>query len=168
MPTPSIQRQGPVQRLCFLLPCWHCVRPHLALQLPSLVPHRHGVLAQARLLRGPIQCHLLASSPVPTAYGQTPSASPPRKAAATTMSLLRHAMCACTLIALSLHQANPLSLPPCAGPRCPHAMRGSRTRPLSFICPSHHHCLPPISHPSHASPLFLLLRRCQAAFHPRV
>jgi hypothetical protein len=105
MPAPSTQRQGPAHRLCFLVPCWHCVRPHLALQLPSLVPRRHIVLAQARLPRGPVQRHYLASSPVLTAYGQTPSASPPPKAAATATSLLRLAAHACTPVTLPPRRA---------------------------------------------------------------
>jgi hypothetical protein len=105
MPVPSTQRQGPTQRLCFLLPHWHCVWPRLALQLPSLAPRRHGVLPHAHLPHGPIQCHPLSSSPVPTTYEQTPSASPPRKAAATVTSLLRLAVRACTPVALPLRRA---------------------------------------------------------------
>jgi hypothetical protein len=57
MSMPSTQRQGPMQHLCFLLPCWHYVRPRLTLQLPSLAPHRHSVLAHARLSRGHVQRH---------------------------------------------------------------------------------------------------------------
>jgi hypothetical protein len=55
-------------------------------------------------------------------------------------------------------EPSPPSLPPCIGPRC-----------LPFSAP--HHCLPPVSHPGRASPLFLLLHRCQAtsrAFRPHV
>jgi hypothetical protein len=70
MLAPSTQRQGPAQCLCFLLPCWHYVQPHLALQLTSLVPRRHGVLAHAHLPHGHVQCHLLANSSRTAVYGQ--------------------------------------------------------------------------------------------------
>jgi hypothetical protein len=39
------------------------------------------------------------------------------------------------------------SLPPCAGPCCPHTMRGYKRRPLPFICPRAHRWLPPVSRP---------------------
>jgi hypothetical protein len=64
-----------------------CAAPS-SLQLPSLTPHSHGVLAHAHLPLGPVQRHPLASSPEPMTYEQTPSASPPRKAASTVTSLL--------------------------------------------------------------------------------
>jgi hypothetical protein len=67
----STQRQGPAQHLCFLLPCWHCVRFRLAIQLPSLGPRRHGVLVHARLPCGHVQRHPLASSSWIVAYGQS-------------------------------------------------------------------------------------------------
>jgi hypothetical protein len=46
------------------------------------------------------------------------------------------------------------SLPPCACPRCPHAMHGYKRKPLPLVCPCPHRCLPPVSHPGRASPLF--------------
>jgi hypothetical protein len=79
---------------------------------------------------------------------------------------------ACAFPSLCRHaEPSPPSLPPCVGPRCCHAMRGYKRRPLPFICPCPHQCLPPVSHPDRASPLFLPPRRCQAssrAIHPRV
>jgi hypothetical protein len=78
-----------------------------SLQLPSLAPRSHGVLAHTRLPRGPIQRHPLASSPEPTAYGQTP----PRRLHARLLPL-RHRCCtlvhARSTAALSRHL--PLSL----------------------------------------------------------
>jgi hypothetical protein len=169
MPAPSTQRQGPAHHFCFLVPCWHCVRPHLALQLPSLVPRRHIVLAQARLSRGPIQRHYLASSPVLTAYGQTPSASPPPKAVATATSLL----CMHALLSLCRRaESSPPSLPPCIGPRCAHVMRVYEKRPPLHLIRTHAvspfgKLSPPHSPlfstaslvPSHLTPTSLLIRR---------
>jgi hypothetical protein len=72
---------------------------------------------------------------------------------------LRHRCCALLRVRAlpSLcHRAEPSppSLPPCVGPRCPQAMRGYKRRPLPIVCPRPHRCLPPVSHPGRASPLF--------------
>jgi hypothetical protein len=54
----------------------------------------------------------------------------------------------------SAAEPSPPSLPPCAGPHCPHAMRGYKRRPLPFVCPRPHRCLPSVSRPGRALPLF--------------
>jgi hypothetical protein len=81
-------------------------------------------------------------------------------------------LCVRALSSLCCHaEPSPPSLPPCVGPRCPHAMCGYKRRPLPFVCPCPHPCLPTVSHLGRASPLFLPLCRCQAtsrAFRPRV
>jgi hypothetical protein len=69
-----------------------CAAPS-SLQLPSPVPRGHH------------QPPLVQLTSSPTAYGQTPSASPPRKAAATATSLLCLAARSCTPIALLPRQA---------------------------------------------------------------
>jgi hypothetical protein len=106
--------------------------PHAApssLQLPGPVLHRHHALARSCTPRGhhqPPPVHLTSSS---TVYGQTPSASPPRKAAATATSLLCLAAHACTAA-----EPSPPSLPPCTGLHCPHAIRSYKRRPShSFV-----------------------------------
>jgi hypothetical protein len=68
-------------------------------------------------------------------------------------------------------EPSPPSLPPCAGPRCPHAMRSYKRGPSRSFCLRPQHCLPLVSRPGLASPMFLPLCRCQASsrtFHPRV
>jgi hypothetical protein len=105
------------------------------------------VLAHAHLPRGLVQCHPLASSPMPMAYGEMPSASPPHKAAATVMSLCA-LLRVCALSAFCRRaEPSPPSLPPCAGPCCPHSMRSYKRRPLPFICLCPHRCLPPVKPP---------------------
>jgi hypothetical protein len=70
MPTPSTWRQGLAQRLCFLLPCWHCGRTSSRSPPSCLGAHRHRALAHPCVPCGhdrtlPIQLT------VPTlAYGQ--------------------------------------------------------------------------------------------------
>jgi hypothetical protein len=111
-------------------------QPTSLTELPVSKAHRldQGVAFLHALRRSALapvfapRCHpmlpFLSSSPVLMAYGQTPSASPPRKAAATMLLPLRLAAHACTprhSAALSRHLS--LSLL-CVGPHCPHPMRG--------------------------------------------
>jgi hypothetical protein len=100
---------------------------------------------------------------------------PPRHLHARLLPLRRH--CCALLRARALPslcrraEPSPPSLPPCTGPRCPHAMHGYKRRSLPFVCPCPHRCLPQVNRPGRASPQFLPLRLCQAtsrAFHPHV
>jgi hypothetical protein len=79
----------------------------------------------------------------PTAYGQTPSASPPCKAAATATSLLP------ARARLLYRRAEPSlpSLSPCSGPHCPHAMRDyKRDLPRAFCLRLWFHRPPVLEH----------------------
>jgi hypothetical protein len=87
MSLPSTRRQC----LCFLLPCWHRVRPHLASS--SLAPHHVGTM----------RLHAHARHVATTSHPL--SSSPPRKAAATATSLLHFAARACTPVALPPRRA---------------------------------------------------------------
>jgi hypothetical protein len=113
---------------------------------PSLLTPRAARLASSSLAPchvGSMRCHarvshvaasifpLVQLTPSPTAYRQTPSTSPPRKAAATATSLLCLAV-RVSMLALPPHRAG-ISLSPCTGPCCPHAMHNyKRDLPRAF------------------------------------
>jgi hypothetical protein len=121
-----------------------------SLQLPSPALRRHHVLARPCAPRGHHQPAPVQLTSSPTAYGQTPSASPPHNARP--CCALLHVRALPSLYHRS--ELSPPSLPPSAGPCCPHTMRGYDRRPLPFVCPRPHCCLPPVSRPGRASPLF--------------
>jgi hypothetical protein len=147
MPMPSTRRQRLAQRLCFLLPCWHCVWPRLASS--SLASHCVGTMCwHAHARHVATTSHPLSSSPP----RQRPTDKHhPRRLHARLLPLRRR--CCALLHARALSslccraEPSPPSLPPCAGPRCPHAMRGYKRRPLPFVRLSVPPPLPPSGKP---------------------
>jgi hypothetical protein len=95
----------------------------------------------------------------PMAYGQTPSASPPRKTAATATSPLRLAAREYTRFT-----AAPCHHLLCAGPHCPHAARGYKRRPSPCVCLRPPPPLPSSGKPS--TPRRLFFRRSVGAKPP--
>jgi hypothetical protein len=116
-------------------------------------------------------CHLSSSPPRHRRMSKNPfnvTYTPAPTIAALTVLRIAQAHTRSTTTLSRAITSLPLSL---RRPAFPHAMRGYKIRPLPFVCPCPHRCLPPVSHPGHASPLFLSLHRCQAAsraFCPRV
>jgi hypothetical protein len=107
----AMPHAAPLLPPSLLTPCAAC------LASSSLAPRarRHHALAHPCAPRGPVQRHPLASSPKPTAYGQTHSVSHPRKVTAAPCCPHEHARSTAASsrhlpLSLSLHRP---ALPPC-------------------------------------------------------